>query len=296
MQMTSKQHMQQVIIFFVVVITIVCWFMYFQANRIIAQIQTNESQKVWWEENYKMIQQIYNSDGFKQQQKASIQQALSQMNGQGTQPNQPTANNQPTPSNQWAEETSIKKLSLDQLKKIKDDAYILGNKDAKVLILEYSDLQCPFCKRHFESKTLETIVSKYQWQVSKAMRQFPLSFHPYAQKAGEGAECFAQWDAEKYFTFVGAIFAKDLNTNGNDQVIYEVNKQLWWNESSFKTCVESWKNSQRIKDQMAEWSTLFGISWTPGNVIINTENGEYVVLAWAYPAGDFEKIIDQFLK
>ncbi|HBB04186.1 TPA: hypothetical protein DCZ39_04825 [Patescibacteria group bacterium] len=52
-----------------------------------------------------------------------------------------------------------------------------------MLIVEYSDLQCPFCKRHFESKTLESIISKYNGNVAKTMRQFPLGFHQYAQKA-----------------------------------------------------------------------------------------------------------------
>jgi hypothetical protein len=47
---------------------------------------------------------------------------------------------------------------------------------------------------------------------------------------------------------------------------------------------------------MQEWSTLFGVTWTPGNVIINKETGEYTVLAWAYPSADFEKIIDWMLK
>lgn len=292
--MTQKQPIQQVLIIVGVAVILVFWFNYFQTNRVISQLQNNEAQKLWWQENYEMVQKLYNSEWFKQQQKAGIQQALGQIEWWTQKPVWETTT--PSANSQWDETTATKKISLEQLKRIKDDSLILWNKDAKILIVEYSDLQCPFCKRHFESKTLESIISKYNGNVAKTMRQFPLGFHQYAQKAWEWAECFAQNSAEKYFKFVWAVFAKDLNSNWSDQTIYDVNKELWWNESSFKTCVESWKNTQRIKDQQAEWTNLFGITWTPGNVIINTENGEYVVLAWAYPVNQFEAIIDKLLK
>lgn len=292
--MTQKQPIQQVLIIVGVAVILVFWFNYFQTNRVISQLQNNEAQKLWWQENYEMVQKLYNSEWFKQQQKAGIQQALGQIEWWTQKPVWETTT--PSANSQWDETTETKKISLEQLKRIKDDSLILWNKDAKILIVEYSDLQCPFCKRHFESKTLESIISKYNGNVAKTMRQFPLGFHQYAQKAWEWAECFAQNSAEKYFKFVWAVFAKDLNSNWSDQTIYDVNKELWWNESSFKTCVESWKNTQKIKDQQAEWTNLFGITWTPGNVIINTENGEYVVLAWAYPVNQFEAIIDKLLK
>ncbi len=296
MNITAQQHLKQVLLVGVISIGAIVWISYRQWNRVINTMKQLEAQKIWWQENYEMLQKVYSSDWFKQQQKASLEQAISQMDSKNptANTNNPTAENT-APTNQEAPKNTIKKVSLEVLQKIKDDAYIVWNKDAKVMIIEYSDLQCPYCKRHFESKTLETLVTKYNGKVSKTMRSFPLGFHQYAQKAWEWAECYANGSVEKYFTFVWAVFAKDINTNWSNQAIFDINKALWWDEAWFKSCVDSNKYAQKIKDQQAEWSS-FGVTGTPWNVIVNMETGEYVLLAWAYPIGDFEKVIDTFIK
>ena len=58
--------------------------------------------------------------------------------------------------------------------------HILGNKDAKVTFIEYSDFECPFCKK-FEP-TVQQIIKEYGDKVRVVYRHFPLSFHPNAQK------------------------------------------------------------------------------------------------------------------
>ena len=47
---------------------------------------------------------------------------------------------------------------------------------------------------------------------------------------------------------------------------------------------------------MSEWSTLFWVTGTPWNVILNTESGEYVLVAGAYPTSEFEKTLDLWTK
>ena len=168
-QMNPKQHMQQILIMLGVAIVIVVWFSFFQTSRVISRLENNEAQKLWGQENYELVKKLYDSEWFKQQQKAGLDQALGQINGQQA---QPSANNQ-AKNTQENDNSEIKKISLDQINKIKNDTYIIGNKNAKILIVEYSDLQCPFCKKHFESKTLETLVNKYDGKVAKTMRQFP---------------------------------------------------------------------------------------------------------------------------
>jgi protein-disulfide isomerase len=189
---------------------------------------------------------------------------------------------------------AAKKISMDEVKKIKDSALLVGPKDAKILIVEYSDLQCPFCKRHHDNGTLKALVDKYPGKVAKTLRQFPLGFHQFAQKAGEAAYCYADGtDADKYYKFVDGVFAKTLSS---DAVPFDVAKELGANEATFKTCVDGGKFAQRVKDEMSEGQRLFGITGTPGNVILNTESGEYVVVAGAYPASEFEKTLDLWTK
>ena len=72
-----------------------------------------------------------------------------------------------------------------------DDVYtakpIEGNPDAMVRIVEFSDFQCPFCARAYP--TMKALLEKYGDKVSLEYRHYPLSFHPYAQKAAEASEC-----------------------------------------------------------------------------------------------------------
>ncbi len=84
--------------------------------------------------------------------------------------------------------------------------HIRGSKDAKVILLEYSDFQCPYCSRH--QVNVQKIVSEYGDQVALVFRHFPLSFHPQAQKAAEAAECAG--DQDKFWEMHDRIFATFL--------------------------------------------------------------------------------------
>ncbi len=68
-----------------------------------------------------------------------------------------------------------------------DKGYVTGSGSAKVKLVEFSDFQCPFCARAYP--TMKAIMEKYGDKVSLEYRHYPLSFHPYAQKAAEASEC-----------------------------------------------------------------------------------------------------------
>jgi protein-disulfide isomerase len=283
-----------VITLLLVAINTFAWTPWFKKS-----VESIEAMKVGGAENYQLVKKIYSSDSFKTNQKASLEQAITQIEGAAANPTdaaeaepkvEPTT--EPAPADP-AVAPAAKKLSMDAVKKIKDDALIKGNKNAKILIVEYSDLQCPFCKRHHDNGTIASLISKYGDKVSATMKQFPLGFHPYAQKAWEAAFCYADGDADKYYKFIDAVFAKTLSS---DQIPFDAAKELGANVAKFKECVDGGKYAQRVKDQMSEGQSLFGINGTPGNVILNTENGEYVVVAWAYPASEFEKTLDLWTK
>src|SRR3989344_1767617 len=75
-------------------------------------------------------------------------------------------------------------------KELADDDPYLGNKDAKVVMIEFSYYQCPFCAR-FEEGAYVDIKKNYidTGKVKFVYRDFPLSFHENAQKAAEASEC-----------------------------------------------------------------------------------------------------------
>ena len=94
----------------------------------------------------------------------------------GTLPDAPTA--APTPSAPTA-------ISMAP---ITDSDWIRGGRNAEVSVVEYSDLECPFCKRH--DATMKQLISEYDGKVNWVYRHFPLTqLHPKAPKEAEAAEC-----------------------------------------------------------------------------------------------------------
>ena len=96
-----------------------------------------------------------------------------------------------------------------------DDDAVLGDKNAPVTIIEFSDYECPFCKRHFD-QTHPELVKKYidTGKAKLVFRDFPLSFHePMASKEAIAANCArAQGGDKKYFEFHDEII---LDNNSN---------------------------------------------------------------------------------
>lgn len=73
-------------------------------------------------------------------------------------------------------------------KPVNEDDWVLGNKNAPVTIIEYSDIDCPFCRRHHP--TLQDIVEDYNGRVNWVYRHLPLdALHPLARSKAEATEC-----------------------------------------------------------------------------------------------------------
>lgn len=95
---------------------------------------------------------------------------------------------------------------------LKDSDYIRGDKNAPVTMIEYSDLECPFCKSIHPS--LVRIMNEYPGKVKWVYRHFPLSFHANAQKEAEAAECIGKLaGADKYWEFIDKVFER-TTSNG----------------------------------------------------------------------------------
>lgn len=176
----------------------------------------------------------------------------------------------------------------------KTDRY-RGNKDAKVVMIEYSDFECPFCARFHP--TMEQVMDEYGDDVVWVYRHFPLSFHPYAQMLAEVSECVAK-DAgnDGFWKFTDAIY-----TQAAEGTLHEVNpttQERTINKdkilalarsagagSGLQGCLDNQEMAQLVQDQMAA-ASVAGISGTPGTVIIS-EKGGYELVPGAVP---FEQV------
>ena len=175
-----------------------------------------------------------------------------------------------------------------------DDDPFLGSKDAKVEIIEFSDFQCPFC-RTFWKNTLGLIKSEYidSGKVKFVYRDYPLSFHPMAQKYAEAAECAG--DQAKYWEMHDKIFSEQDKLGTGTIGDYGVNDVKKWaaelglNSNDFNQCLDSGEYAQEVGDDFADGSAA-GVSGTPSFFV----NGRLVV--GSQPFESFKQIIDAELQ
>jgi len=137
-----------------------------------------ETLKSGGSENFNLVKQLYNSDAYKAQQKQTLEQVISSF-GSSTGTNQAAATDDTT-SADAPQASTLDKATMD---KLLAGVYYEGKEDAKIVLIEYSDLICPFCKRHFNSKTLETVVKNHPNDVTLVFKNMPLEqLHPTAPK------------------------------------------------------------------------------------------------------------------
>ena len=260
-------------------------------------IENVEAMKVGGAENYAIVKKIYASDAFKSSQKTSLEAAEKQMAGAApTDTTTPPTDTTTPPADTTTPPTAdaAKKITAEQLAAIKAGGLWDGAKDGKIILLEYSDLQCPFCKRHHDNGTIKSLLAKYDGKISHSFRNFPLSFHPYALPGANAVLCASdQGGAEMYYKFIDAVFTKDLTA---ESILTDVATDLKLDLAKYNDCMAQKPHAAQITAETNEGQTLFAVSGTPGNVMINTETLEWVAVAGAYPASEFEKTLDLWTK
>jgi protein-disulfide isomerase len=162
---------------------------------------------------------------------------------------------------------------------------ILGNESAPVTIIEFSDAQCPFCKR-FHDQTFPQLKSEYidTGKVKLAYRSFPLSIHPDAPKAAEAQSCAR--DQDKFWELTEEIFVNQGAMKVAD--IKKMAANIGMNPATFDECLDSGKYKSEVDKDFADGSAA-GVSGTPSFFV----NGK--ILVGAQPFTAFQALIDQEL-
>ncbi len=190
-----------------------------------------------------------------------------------------------------------------QTKKIKSllqgAAGIEGKQDAPVVIIEYSDYQCPFCRKWFEDA--KTQLDKEYIQTGKVLflyKDFPLGFHPMAPTYAQAARCAG--DEGKYWEMHDKIFEEQAKFGqGTISSLTKEDVKKWaqdmgLNSSKFNTCLDSGKYTSAVQTNTAEGASV-GVSGTPSFVIGKADGtGQLIVGAQPYPV--FKSAIDDLLK
>ncbi|MFH1653955.1 MAG: thioredoxin domain-containing protein [Pseudomonadota bacterium] len=153
----------------------------------------------------------------------------------------------------------------------------------KVKIIEFSDYECPFCKRVRD--TVYQILDKYDGKVTYTFMDFPLSFHADSRKAHMAAHCAGEQD--KYFEYNKLLFNNQRNLSADDLKKYA--KRLELDSEKFDKCLDSNKFDALIEESL-EIASKAGVSATPTFFI----NG--IIVSGAMPYESFTEIIDEELK
>lgn len=184
-------------------------------------------------------------------------------------------------------------VALDKVVAISDEDYIRGNADAKVMLLEYSDFECPFCGRFHP--TIAQLLTDYGDDIGVAYRHYPLSFHPNAQKAAEASECVGkQKGSEGFWAFADAIFAVTQRDGKlTPESITQAATGTGVDMTQFQSCLDSGEFAEKVAAQMAAGSTA-GVTGTPGTFVI--VDGKAVdFIGGALPIESIKATIDQYL-
>jgi protein-disulfide isomerase len=164
-----------------------------------------------------------------------------------------------------------------------DAARLKGSPNAPVMIVEFSDFSCPYCRQ--AEATLREIVSKYQGKVSQAYRDYPVrEAHPHAQMAAEASRCAAEQG--RFWEYHDLLFATPEKQD-RDNLLFDA-RVLQLDEKRFDSCLSSGQYKPQI-DQDLQDGARAGIVGTPGFFV----NG--ILVDGAQPAAVFEQIIDQEL-
>lgn len=189
------------------------------------------------------------------------------------------------------EEDEKKKLeeSFDKplMAEIRSDETFRGPKDAPITLVEYSDFECPFCSRGYE--TVMQLMNKYPGKIRFVYKHLPLSFHEQAMPAAQYYEAVRLQDEKKAFAFHDEIFKNQAKLKNGAAFLDATAKKVGADMAKLKKDLNSDAVKNRIEADIKEAGS-FGMQGTPGFLL----NG--VPVRGAYPAEYFDTLIAELQK
>jgi protein-disulfide isomerase len=157
-----------------------------------------------------------------------------------------------------------------------------GAASAPVTIVEFSDFQCPYCSKAEE--TVTQVLKAYDGKVRVVYRDYPLPFHPQAEKAAEAAHCAG--DQGKYWEMHEKLFANQKALEPTALKGYA--KDLSLDQGKFDKCLDSGEKAKVVETNKKAGEKI-GVTGTPAFFV----NGYQ--LSGAQPFEEFKTLIDQEL-
>ncbi len=231
-----------------------------------------------WEENFNKMNEVYNTDTYREYATEQTDIYVNNFMGDQWNTEDSTNNTSNTPSE---DVKSIVEWML-QTSPIRWDA------NARFTIIEYTELLCPYCQRHSQEGTINSVLAQFPGEVNSISKPFIIHGEPAIQLAN-AMECVAELNPSVYHT----VFEEAFNQYPIElPALISLAASHWVDEAALQACSDEWRYTQAVNDMMDQWYELFGVNWTPGNVIIDRETGKYELISWAYPVETFVETIN----
>lgn len=175
--------------------------------------------------------------------------------------------------------------------------HILGNVSAEVSLIEYSDFECPFCKRFHD--TPKEVLKRYGGRVNWVLRNYPLAFHnPAAHSEALAAECVARLSGNAaYWKYADALFA-NTRSNGTglptDKSVDKLAEAEGIKGAVLTRCMGDAAIATRIQQDIDD-GTAAGVTGTPMTVVRNNRTGVSQAVVGAVPIETLLPVVDRML-
>lgn len=181
-------------------------------------------------------------------------------------------------------------------KEVSGEDHLRGNPDAQIKIVEFSDLECPFCKTFHQS--MLQVMDEYgnDGRVAWVYRHLPLEqIHPKARKEAEASECAAKLGGnDAFWRYIDKVFEITPSNNRLDEAqLPKIAQDLGLDRAAFEACLASGEFAKRIDEHMQDAASA-GAQGTPYSLIV-TKDGKSIPINGALPYASVKQMIDQAL-
>ena len=184
---------------------------------------------------------------------------------------------------------------LNKMRPVSSTEHVRGNINAKVVIVEYSDPECPFCKSFHQ--TMKRLMDEYgSEKLAWVYRQFPLAgLHPKAEKEAEASECANELGGnEAFWKYIDRVYEITTSNNTLDEAkLPEIAKFVGLNVENFNSCLSSGRYKQKIADDIKN-ATDTGARGTPWSIIV-VKSGQKFEVEGSEPYETLKQKIDSAL-
>lgn len=263
----------------------------------------HEYSKVGGKENYDVITElqglIYNNPD-SGQDRTAMQAMINSLKGGDTTAQQEIQQQADTSVNSaTATATAFNSLSEERRESVLKNAVIEGSSDADIVVVEYSDMECPFCLSHVnENQVAKQLKAEFGDKLAFVFKNHFGVEHRGTRKKAYGAICAARLGGvEKYTQFYSGIFAYSGENEGYYPVskLSDYAKEIGLDVAKWEECIDDESVIAQFEAERQE-AIDFGLRGTPGVLLFNNKTGAYTTISGAYPYEHFQAAVKSLLQ